>query len=384
MELLPGRAEGKHGRSPTVTLGDEMHEWTTTALLDTLRQGTGARLQPIELTASTAGLRTNEIGYGLFGDSLAILDGRIDDASTLVVIFAAEPEDDPFDEATWPKANPSLGLSPTVAFLRSEAALARNNPRREAQFKCYHLNQWIDQEVRWLPLKIWDQGAPDREAWRTRWQDLKGRRCKLAFDVSATQDITGLVLRFDPEEDDEPIKLICRAWIPEDTLAQREKNGREAWSKWIASGALETTPGNWVDQDYLKKAIEEALTDFDVEQIGFDPWNARKLVSDLVKSGADETLFVEMRQGILTLGEGSKQFETRVFNKTLDHGGHPLLRWMAGHCVIRFDENLNFMPSKKRSRDKIDLIVCAVMTEALSLVDVDTEIYADGRDMVII
>jgi phage terminase large subunit-like protein len=138
-------------------------------------------------------------------------------------------------------------------------------------------------------------------------------------------------------------------------------------------GALEVTPGNAVDQDYVKQAIEEDLEMFEVEQIGFDPWNARKLVGDLTKAGAgadrgeDDALFVEIRQGILSLGEGSKEFERRVFDGTLDHGGHPVLRWMAGHCVIRFDENLNFMPAKKRSRDKIDGIVAGVMTEALAL-----------------
>jgi hypothetical protein len=50
----------------------------------------GARLQPIELHASTAGIKTNFVGYGLFEESLGILEGRIDDPTTLVVIFAAD------------------------------------------------------------------------------------------------------------------------------------------------------------------------------------------------------------------------------------------------------------------------------------------------------
>jgi phage terminase large subunit-like protein len=66
---------------------------------------------------------------------------------------------------------------------------------------------------------------------------------------------------------------------------------------------------------------------------------------------------LEVRQGILSMGEPSKHFERLVFGGQIDHGGHPLLRWMAGNTVLRFDENLNFMPAKKRSPEKIDGIV---------------------------
>jgi hypothetical protein len=36
-----------------------MHEWRSRKIENDLRQGTGAQLEPIELYASTAGLKTN-------------------------------------------------------------------------------------------------------------------------------------------------------------------------------------------------------------------------------------------------------------------------------------------------------------------------------------
>jgi hypothetical protein len=54
--LLTGKAAGKHGKAPTVTVGDEMHEWASRDLADTLRQGESS-LEPIRLYASTAGLK---------------------------------------------------------------------------------------------------------------------------------------------------------------------------------------------------------------------------------------------------------------------------------------------------------------------------------------
>lgn len=365
IHLLSGAATGKHGKGPTVVLGDEMHEWTSTEIADTLRQGMGARLQPIELYASTAGLKTNPTGMQLWDESQQILDGRIDNPSSLIVVFAADPDDDPFDEATWAKANPSLGLIPTWRFMRGEAATAKGNPRKEAHFRCYHLNQWVDSEVRWIPLPKWDACAPDRDAWRRYADEMAGREAVGALDVSATQDMTALVWLF--TGDDGRKILVPRFWIPEDRLKERAKNSRLPWERWREIGAIETTPGDFVSQAYVERAIKDGLKRYDVRLLGRDPWNSAKLVSDLQDDGVEPSLFVDMRQGAATLGEPSKEFERLIFSGRLDHGGHPVLRWMAGHCVIRFDENLNFVPAKKRSADKIDGIVASVMCIGLDM-----------------
>ncbi|MGQ2989509.1 MAG: terminase large subunit [Brevundimonas sp.] len=377
-ELLTGKAEGKHGRSPTVILGDEIHEWVSLELKTTLRQGTGARLEPLGAYASTAGLKDQKVGFDQWEESLAIRDGRIIDPTTLIVVFAADPDDDWQDEKVWRKANPSIGLSPTVAFLRREAAMAKDNPRAEAHFRRYHLNQWVDSLVRWLNIKRWDACAADKEGWRRLPAELLGRKCFIALDVSSTQDVTALGLLFPPEEDGEKWKLICRFWVPEVTLANRVRDDRVGYDQFRDLGALETTDGDYVDQDAVKLAIEDALSDYDVQLIGYDPWNARKLVGDLQKAGADPDLFVEMRQGIPTLGEPAKQFERLVYAEQLDHGGNPMLRWMAGNVVVRFDENMNFAPAKKKSGEKIDGIVVGVMAVGLAFageVEDDTHEY---------
>jgi phage terminase large subunit-like protein len=360
--LLTGAEEGKHGKGPVCIIGDEMHEWRSRKVENDLRQGTGTRLEPFEGYASTAGLKTNHTGVELWDESLAILDGRTVDPTTLIVLFAAAEDDDWEDEAVWAKANPSLGLSPTLPFLRREASIAKGNPRKTATFKCYHLNQWVESITRWLPIKKWDACAPDKAAWKTRAEQLRGRRCYGSCDVSATQDFTALVWVFPPEQAGERWQLVCRFWVPEDRLAERKKeNARLSFDDWIASGALEVTPGDFVDQGFVEKAILEGFDHFDVQAFAFDPWNARKLMGDLQKGGVDADLMLEVRQGIYSMGEPSARFETLVFAGQLDHGGHPVLRWMAGNVAIRFDENLNFMPSKKRSAEKIDGIVATVM-----------------------
>lgn len=374
-ELLTGSETGLHGPSPTVIVGDEMHEWKSMVLADTLRQCTGGRMQPIELYASTAGRKSAKVSVGqeLYEESRAIVAGDKIDPTTLVVIFAANDNDDPADPATWRRANPNLGLSPTEHFLRQEIIKATGNPRKMAEFKCYHLGIWAEETVKWLPLKKWDACAATKDGWKHYPETLKGRRCWLAFDISSTRDITALILMFPPTAADPKWRVLCRFWIPEDQLEAREQE-RTTIQRFFDAKALETTEGDYVDQHIVGAAILEACRDYDVRGIGYDPWNAAKLYTDLCVdgriidgvAGLDPALFRPVRQGVTSLGEPSKALERLVFAGQLDHGGHPVLRWMAANTVVHFDRNLNFMPAKDRSADKIDGIVASVMAIALA------------------
>ena len=367
-QLLTGAPDGKHGRSPTVIVGDEIHEWKTRELADTLRQGTGARLQPIELYASTAGRKQNRTGYEWFEESIAIMRDDIDDPTTLVIFFGIDDEDDWTDENVWRKANPSLGLTPTLDYLRTEFRKAKGRPAQEAIFQCYHLNRWVDHLSGWIPRAKWAACTQDATSWKRLWSEHKGRKGYLACDVSSTRDITVLVVVFPPDETCEKWVIIPLFWVPADTLDERaEQDKRVDWKKWVADGVLRTTPGDAVDQSFVQEAIEEACGQFDIVAFGFDPWNARKLAGDLQRDGMSVDLQVEMRQGHQTLGNPTKEFERLVFALKVEHGGHPMLSWMIGHCTVRIDANLNYVPDKKNSLDKIDGVVAAVMGVGLAM-----------------
>lgn len=365
--LMPGKAKGKHGRAPFVTVGDEMHEWVSTELADTLRQGEGASLQPIRLYASTAGLKSQKTGLGLWEESQKILDGRIDDATTLVVIFAAAEDADWKNEDAWRAANPSLGLSPTMAFLRGEIAKAVT-PAAEAGFRRYHLNQWVEDFARWITIKKWDAASPDREAYKRFPDELKGRECILSFDSTKSFDLASMCLRFPPIAPGERTKFIWRFWLPTETIEQRTAAERTPFDQWARDGGpLTPIPGGVFVLDYAIQAALQACADYRVEKIGWDSWNALEFYNRMVEAGQPESIFNEMRFGTKTLGQGTKEFERKVFGGEMDHGGNPIARWMIGHCNVRFDENMNYVPAKKRSEDSIDGIVAAVMAEALAV-----------------
>ncbi|WP_336800812.1 terminase large subunit [Kaistia sp. MMO-174] len=367
-QLLTGAPDGKHGRAPTVILGDEIHEWRTRELADTLRQGTGSRLQPIELYASTAGRKQNRIGYEWFEESLAIMRGDLDEPTALIVYFGIADDDDWGDEAVWRKANPSLGLTPTLDYLRGEYRKAKGRPAAEAVFQCYHLNRWVDQVSAWLPRDRWAACTVDAKSWPKLYARHKGRKAFVTCDVSSTRDITARMIVIPPDDTYDRWVLIPKFWVPEATLDERAAaDKRVNWKKWVAEGALFTTPGDFVDQNFVQKDVVQVGHDFDLMAFGYDPWNAGKLVADLQVDGLDAELMHEMRQGHATLGAPTKEMERLVFATKIEHGGHPVLAWMAGHCTVRFDANLNYVPDKKSSLDKIDGIAAGVMGIGLAI-----------------
>lgn len=358
--VLTGAEAGKHGKAPYVRFGDEMHEWKTTKIEDDLRQGTGVYLQPVGLKASTAGLKSNDVGVGQFEFTRAVLAGEIDDPTVLAVIFAAGEDDDPFDEAVWAKANPNLRVSVTLDALKIEAAKARQTPTAEAHFRAYHLNQWVENGQRWIRPAVWDACAPDKQAWRTRREAMQGRKCWIGFDLADKRDFNALVFLFEPESPDEPWQSWGRYWVPEGTMIERDKLERQRLEEFARKGALNLSQGNVNDQRNLIKLISEAMTEFDVQAIAFDRFQAGMVVTELQHAGVDGDLLIEVAMGHRSMGAPSRKFEELVYGGKFDHGGDPVLRWHAINTVCRYDENLNIMPGKAKSGEKIDGVIAAI------------------------
>src|SRR4029077_19388399 len=88
-----------------------------------------------------------------------LANGALKDPTTYGVIFAAEASDDPFVEATWIKANPGYGKSPTKRFMIEAARKAQDSPEDLASFQRVHLGLRTKQEFRSLDMSAWDRNA---------------------------------------------------------------------------------------------------------------------------------------------------------------------------------------------------------------------------------
>jgi phage terminase large subunit-like protein len=375
---LTGKAAGKHGLNASGLIGDEIHEWTDGDLYQFLHDSEDARRQPLEFLISTAG-KKGTYGEEVWNECQQILDGTIEDPETLVVVYAASPEDDWQSEETWRKANPNLGVSKKLDTMRANARRARQLPRLENHFKNYHLNLWTEQAVRWLPIDgVDDEGRPfgwDHCAGPVGWKDLDERlRHKTCFgglDLSSTTDLSALCWWFPIQEGLAVPAVVARFFKPKDLIRQHAKRDRLPYEQWERDGALITTPGNVIDYAFIQEQIYRDAENFRIAHVGnpkreahegglaIDRWNATETAVKLEQEGLPVVLF---GQGYASMSAPSKQLETLVLSNGFHHGGHPVLRQHARVVAIEGpDAADNIKPAKNKSNQRIDGIVAMVM-----------------------
>ena len=284
-----------------------------------------------------------------------VSSGAIKDDTFLPMIWAAPPEADWKDEKTWAKANPNLGVSVKLDFLRSECLRAIEMPTYENAFRQLYLNQWCEQDTRWLRMDHWAQGDKPCPV------DLAGRECWAGLDLATTFDTTALVLLF--PLDDGTFWAEPHFWIPSDNAHQRERRDKVPYLTWQRQGHLVMTDGNVTDFEHVRRDINNLASKYRIKGIGLDPWNSAQLGQQLQGDGLPMTNF---RQGYGSLSAPSKQLENWVVAGKLLHGGHPVLSWQASNVAIQQDSAAgNIKPSKNKSTERIDGIVSLVMAIGL-------------------
>lgn len=70
---------------------------------------------------------------------------------------------------------------------------------------------------------------------------------------------------------------------------------------------------------------------------------------------------VPFGQGFKDMSPPSKRLMELVLEKKIEHGGHPVLRWMMDNIFVRMDPAGNIKPDKEKSTEKIDGAVATVM-----------------------
>lgn len=347
------------GLNPHGAIVDELHVHKTRGLLDVLDSATGSRRQPLIFIITTAGAGRIGVCWDMHAYSEKVLEGIIQDDTFFAIIYAIDEEDDWRDPKNWPKANPGLGVSVKIDDLERKARKADQMPTFQNEFLRKHMNRWTEQAQRWIRMDKWRMcKSPMADI------DLSGRRCFLGLDLSTKLDITAAVYCFPPTEADRRWRYKGRFWVPEETAASRESNDKVPYKTWGEQGFLFLTPGNVIDYDYIQAQIETDAKLWDVQEIGFDPFNATQLVLKLQAQGMT---VVEVNQRFKDLNSPSKELEKQIVHGDFAHDGNPVLDWMASNVAAETDSAGNIKPSKSKSTEKIDGIAAIVTALARAM-----------------
>lgn len=359
-QALSSDSDHPHGLRPSVCLFDEVHVFPNRRLHDALTTGMGKRSERLTVYITTAGYDKQSFCYELWQYALKVRDQPEIDPTFLPYVYAADPEiDDWQSEDTWHKACPALGDFYSLEFMRDEYKDAKAFPYKENVFKNWYLNIWTEQETRWLSVEQWDnlkrQYSP---------AELWGRNVYLALDLSSNTDLTALALLF--PMDDGTYHCIPRFFMPRETSALRSLRDHVDYNLWIASGDMIPTEGNVTDYDAIKAEIDSLRSQYNIQCIAIDPWNAQQLCNAL---DADGYKVWEYRNNHYNLSAPCKELERMVLGGQISHDGNPCLRWNLANVAVDTDATGKIRPSKVKSSERIDGVVAAIMALGVALRD---------------
>ena len=373
-KVLSADAYTKHGLNASGVVVDELHAQPNRDLVDVLITSTGARRQPLIVFLTTAGYNTETVCGEWHEYAIGVRDGTIEDPTFLPVIYAAEragegdvdvdvdgegaegeSEDlDWLDEDEWRRANPNLGVSVKLDYLRNEARRALNIPAYENTFKRLHLNVWTEQHTRWMPMHLWAKCERTFDP-----ALLEGARCYAGLDLASTSDIAALALCFPTEAgESEDYAFLWRLWVPEDAITERARRDRVPYDAWVRDGLMTATEGNVIDYEYILRDIEAVGELYDIREVAFDRWGAFQVSNRLQGLGFE---VVGFGQGFASMARPTSELMRLTKAEKLRHNGHRVLKWMASNMVVSTDAAGNVKPNKAKSRERIDGMVAAIM-----------------------
>jgi phage terminase large subunit-like protein len=326
--VLSAEAFTKEGLGPTKVIFDEVHAQPNRELWDVMALASGARIDPLLLGITTAGVRSDSTGqdslcYTLYQYGKRVAAGEVDDPSFFMAWWEpVDPEADHREQATWRKANPGFG---DLVAAEDFASAVLRTP--EPEYRTKRCNQWVSTTEAWLPHGAWDRCAAERPI-------PPLAEVVLGFDGSFSNDSTALVA---VEVGETPHVAVVECW-------ERKLTDDPSWRVPIIE---------------VEDAIRDACRRWQVREIVCDPFRWARTYQTLEAEGLP---IVEFPQSPQRMVPATQRFYEAVLNKALTHSGDPRLARHVSNCVLRVDSRgSRLSKDSKTSPRKIDLAVAAVM-----------------------
>ena len=324
---LSSDAFSKEGLNPTLVCFDELHAQPNRELFDVMSLAMGARIEPMLVAITTAGVKSDNSGkdsicFSLYEYGKRIALGEVDDPSFFFAWWEANNDGDYRDPNAWKEANP--GFDDIVAADDFASAILRTP---EAEFKTKRLNIWTSTSDTWLPHGAWDVLSDPREI-------PDGTDVVLGFDGSFNGDCTAIVA---VSVEEVPHIMPVAVWEKPD----------EADASWQIP-VLE-----------VEDAIRAAATRWQVLEIACDPYRWARTFQVLDDEGLPVVTFPQTAS---RMTPATTRFFESVVNSTLTHNGDARLARHIANAQLRTDNRGSRLAKEaKGSKRRIDLAVSSVM-----------------------
>ena len=312
---------------------DEYHKHKTNQMYKLLVDGAKNLPEFLISVITTAGFDINSPCKELYDYCKNILVGVVQDETQFVYISELDKDDDIWNEANWPKANP-LWTPQRLNNLRADAVKAQAMGGEELRnFMTKSLNVWVQAADRqYLNMLNWKACESD-----TTLEDMRGRECNLGLDLSSGGDLTSCVLEFPLNIDGARKYFVSsHSFMPSNRLREHIKTDKAPYDMWVREGLItltETLGGVKTDYKYIisyyKKLIEQY--DLKLKIIAYDPHNADAFLADLETFGCDCTLIV---QSAKSLNDATVDFKLEVDAGNIIYDKRDkVLSWSFGYAT---------------------------------------------------
>lgn len=327
---LSSEAYTKEGLSPTLVLADELHAWPNRDLYDVMALAMGARVDPLMLIVTTAGVRSDtsgqdSIAYTLWQYGSRIARGELVDPSFFMAWWAAR-DDAPLDDTQgWADANPGLGDILDADELAGQARKAAAGGMSEAEFRIKRTNCWVNAATAALPSGAFEARKVERTVSPTE-------PIVLFFDGSFNHDCTALL--------GATIEAVPHLFVV------------ECWERPLDDPHWRVPIGD------VDRVVRETCRDRTVTELACDPFRW----AQLMEQWADGLPVIEYPTSTPTrMVPAWAKFYDATLTGGYTHDGDPRLTRHVGNMALKTDR-LGPRPVKEHrgSPRSIDLGICAV------------------------
>jgi phage terminase large subunit-like protein len=347
--------DGQSGPRPHIGLVDELHEHKTATMMNMMAAGQKFRRQPLLVAITNSGTDRKSVCWEYREKGIRVAAGIDQDDTLFPYICALDEGEDPFEnESCWVKANPLLGTVITEEYLRNQVNGARGMPSKESTVRRLNFCQWVEAHNPAIPYELWVAAKAEYTL-----EKFRGMKCVAGIDLSATTDLTAVVLIF---EKDGCFWLWPMFWIPQDGLSDRVKRDHVPYDLWVKKGYVYTTPGAAIDKDFVVEKVGKVIGEYDItiSKAPYDRHRIDVLTAACNRIGVKWPL-EPFGQGFVSMSPAWEAFETALVSKTLRHPDNPCMNVNAANAVVIQDPAGNKKLDKSKATGRIDGAVAATM-----------------------
>jgi phage terminase large subunit-like protein len=314
--VLSSDFKGQAGLNPSLVLFDELWGQNTPDLYDQMTLGSGARIEPLTVSITTAGYDLDSLAGKLYQYGKQVAAGEVEDDQFGFWWWEA-PEDCKVDDRkAWQVSNPNLA----EGLLDPEDLAVAVKQTSEMGMRRWRLNQWVRSQESWLPVGAWEQCVSD-----------------LQFDSELPVWVgIDMALKHDTI-------AVCVAQPQADRVVVRSK----IWQPELEG----------VDVVAVEHYLRELHNQFQVQEFAFDPAYFQRSAEALSDDGLPMVEFPQ--SGARMIPACGNAYEM-IVNRKIAHDGSPTFTDQVLSAAQRMTDT-GWRLSKGKSKRKIDACIAMVM-----------------------